>query len=299
VLCNEAGEWITYESDEHGFHNPPGLWNLPQLDVVTLGDSFTQGMCVPSDRNFAAVIRERYPATLNLGMANTGPLIALAKLKEYAAAFRPQHVLWFFYEDNDLSPGLERERKSQLLMRYLKGPFSQGLRGVQAEIDSLLEDHVSFRLRTMPDDPRPAPRSTSRPLWASVIRFPNLRALSGLALGRRADHRVIGDETMDLFGTILAEAQRTVDGWGGSLYLVYLPERERYAVPSVAELSETNRARVRGIADSLGIPIVDIHEVFEAHGDPLALFPFRRRGHYNEEGHRLVGEAGLTAIESP
>jgi hypothetical protein len=101
---------------------------------------------------------------------------------------------------------------------------------------------------------------------------------------------------MDLFGAIVAEARRTVDGWGGSLYLVYLPERERYAVPSVAELDETNRARVRAIADSLGVPVIDIHEAFEAHGDPLALFPFRRRGHYNEEGHRLVGNAALAAI---
>jgi hypothetical protein len=127
----------------------------------------------------------------------------------------------------------------------------------------------------------------------------NVRVLLGLALGGRVDHRVVTDETMDLFGAILAEAQRVVEGWGGGLYLIYLPDRERYAMPSVAELYETNRSRVHEIARSLGVPVIDVHEAFEAHGDPLALFPFRRRGHYNEEGHRLVGEAVLTAIESP
>jgi len=27
VLCNENGSWTIYQSDEHGFHNPAGLWN--------------------------------------------------------------------------------------------------------------------------------------------------------------------------------------------------------------------------------------------------------------------------------
>jgi len=26
LMCNESGQWITYESDEHGFHNPLGIW---------------------------------------------------------------------------------------------------------------------------------------------------------------------------------------------------------------------------------------------------------------------------------
>ena len=34
-----------------------------------------------------------------------------------------------------------------------------------------------------------------------------------------------------------------------------------------------------------------MHQVFQATRDPLALFPFRQSGHYNEEGHRrLIGK---------
>lgn len=297
VLCNEAGEWITYRSDEHGFHNPHGLWDLPRLDVVLLGDSYTQGMCVPSDRNFAAVVRRRYPATLNLGMANMGPLIQLAMLKEYAAAHRPQHVLWFFYEQNDLS-GLKNERASPMLMRYLEEDFSQDLRDLQSEIDSLLDDYVQFRLRTMPPNPRDAVSPPSRTLVPSFLRLPNLRSLFGLSLGRRnwVDPRIVADETMDLFGAILGEGNRTVKAWGGTLHLVYLPERERYAIPSAAQLDKAIQGRVLELADSIGVPVIHIDEAFETHGDPLALFPFRRRGHYNGEGHRLVGEAVLKAL---
>jgi hypothetical protein len=45
-------------------------------------------------------------------------------------------------------------------------------------------------------------------------------------------------------------------------------------------------------ATELNIPIIDIRsKVFDAHPDPLSLFPFRISGHYNAEGYRLVAEA--------
>ena len=28
VLCSEGGDWSIYESDEHGFNNPKGLYSL-------------------------------------------------------------------------------------------------------------------------------------------------------------------------------------------------------------------------------------------------------------------------------
>src|SRR5262249_47708666 len=67
VYCNESGSYMMYESDEHGFHNPRGIWASTSIDIVALGDSFTQGSCVPSDKNAVALIRRSYPATLNLG----------------------------------------------------------------------------------------------------------------------------------------------------------------------------------------------------------------------------------------
>jgi hypothetical protein len=48
----------------------------------------------------------------------------------------------------------------------------------------------------------------------------------------------------------------------------------------------------------MNIPIVDIHPAFASRRDPLALFPFRRFGHYTEEGHRLVAEEVRRALAS-
>ena len=80
VLCNESGQWIDYRSDERGFSNANEIWQSDRLDIAALGDSFTHGYCVPADKTFVALIRQRYPATLNLGIAGDGPLLMLAKL---------------------------------------------------------------------------------------------------------------------------------------------------------------------------------------------------------------------------
>ncbi len=118
VFCNENGQYTIYESDEHGFHNPVGLWNDARMDIVTLGDSFTHGACVPSEESFVGLIRDRYPAILNLGIDDSGPVTMLAMLKEYGRHFRPKAVLWFYYEGNDLKD-LKREHPSPLLMKYM------------------------------------------------------------------------------------------------------------------------------------------------------------------------------------
>ena len=141
VLCNESGPWITYTSDEHGFNNPREIWQSGQIDVAALGDSFAQGYCVTSDKNFVALIRRGYPATLNLGMAGNGPLLMLATLKEYLPRLAPKIVLWFYYEGNDLTD-LQTEKKSAILMRYLKDDFNQGLLARQSDVDQALTNEI-------------------------------------------------------------------------------------------------------------------------------------------------------------
>ena len=58
VYCNESGQWAIYESDEHGFNNPRGLYVKSDVEIMLTGDSFTEGACVNPDETIAAVLRE-------------------------------------------------------------------------------------------------------------------------------------------------------------------------------------------------------------------------------------------------
>ena len=88
----------------------------------------------------------------------------------------------------------------------------------------------------------------------------------------------------------------TVSEWGGTAYFIYLPERDRYVDRRMADLNDIDREQVLRIAKSAGFSVIDITDVFQSQADPVSLFPFRRLGHYNEQGHRLVAQAVLDSV---
>ena len=58
VWCNESGQYVYYQSDRFGFHNPDSVWDQPSVQIAILGDSFGEGACVQSSENIAARIRQ-------------------------------------------------------------------------------------------------------------------------------------------------------------------------------------------------------------------------------------------------
>jgi hypothetical protein len=305
VFCNENGYYVTYQSDEHGFHNPQEIWNSGHIDIVALGDSFTQGFCVPSDKNFVALIRQRYPATLNLGIAGNGPLLMLATLKEYVQFIKPKAVLWFYWEANDLVD-LKMERNSPLLMRYLDADFNQGLLNRQPNIDNGLIAYVDrISHTTMREELVYATANiSSAPGIVQLVKLGQLRNMLGLIYGETSkayglpNYMAVTD-VRDLFTKVLIAAKGSVDSWGGTLYFVYLPTQQHYRNPTDASdylnpaFLDRDHEQVLALAKTIGLPVIDVHNAFRAHADVLALFPFRQPRHYSTEGNQVVAEAVL------
>ena len=301
VFCNESGEYIGYESDERGFHNPKGIWQGGSSDIVALGDSYAHGVCVAAEHSFVGVIRKRYPATINLGVNGDGPLAMLATLKEYGIPLKPKVVLWFYYEGNDSRDLDIREKHSPLLMKYLSSPFSQGLLKRQDEIDRVLKDYLETEMA----------KAVPTISFESILKLQHLRrSLSDIYTRRSSteglpaeliDHFTLmstpsGEGDLLLLRQILIEAQKSVSPWNGRVVFVYLPTWERYGLP---QLASKDRDQVLTIVRDLGMPFVDVHIAMSSHPDPLSLFPFRRYGHYNEAGHKLVGEEVLKLLHQP
>jgi hypothetical protein len=290
VLCNEMGPYVVYESDEHGFRNPKGLWSSPGLEIALLGDSFTQGACVPPGQDFASLIRKEHPSTLNLGMLGNGPLLMLAGLKEYLQDLRPERVFWVYTEGNDLVSDLEFEKRYPLLMDYLTPAGHQGLRARQAECDALLrrqieEDYAAFG----PTGPEPAAPGRFWKLWA-------LRQSLGLFVGESGVNPARAD--FDLFRRILEEAQRGAHGWGGDVTLVYLPSEARYFDSRSRRNHDRVRENVVAILDELHLPWIDLDPEFSGTPDVSALFVYPG-GHLSPAGNRLVAEAILRSLRNP
>jgi hypothetical protein len=295
VLCNETGPHVIYQSDEHGFNNPKGIWGA-DVKIAVIGDSFAHGSCVPDGKNFVALIRKHHPATLNLAGGGQGPLLMLATLKEYVQHVRPRLVLWFYFEGNDLD-NLDMERASPILTRYLmKGGYSQNLRERQSDIDRALNVFVERAREQIASDGNkqveivPRISRLTENLFATVTLTQLRQRLRAIYETRNGSER---EALLKLFGKVLLESKLSVEAWGGQLYFVYLPQWERYARPGLAN---KDRERVLSLVRHMGIPVVDLHEAFRAQDDPLELFPFRQNAHYSETGNQLVAKEVLRAI---
>ena len=299
VACEDEtqGGWRTYETDEHGFPNPPDLWARAPVSLAAVGDSFTAGSCVPQESSMVAVLRRRFPDAVNLGVAGSGPLLMLAVVREYLPALRPREVLWCHFAGNDLLD-LRREAGHPLLRRYLEDGFGQGLLGRQEAIDHALDDYLDQRLR-----PQLQRRVPLRRTAADVLELRGLRSRLGLVF---ADPYAVRptEEEYALFGAVLERARRTVRTWGGTLRFVYLPAgTPRWHVARTAEAAVTaeSRARTLSLVRSLGIPIIDVQAAFTARSDLGSLFACPEC-HYTVAGYRVAADAilaGLLAYAEP
>jgi hypothetical protein len=290
--CREAGDWLVYETDEHGFHNPPGAWAAPGLDLAFLGDSFVHGSCVPTEANMVERVRARRPATLNLGTAGGGPLIMLAQLREYLPALRPRTVLWCYFSGNDLLD-LRRESEHPLLRRYLEEGFGQGLAGRQEALDRAMSAYAESTLLAALQR-----RSRRRVEPGQLLLLRDLRSAAGLALAEPYGLQPTEAEYA-LFARVLAEARRTVEAWGGRLVFVYLPG---WSEPP-RQLGEAEFARVkaevgrraRALVSSMGLALVDVESAFASQPDPSSLYACRGC-HYGPRGYAVAAEAVLYAL---
>ncbi len=308
VLCNESGEYVTFDSDRYGFSNNDEIWNLKAMDVAVLGDSFSQGTCAPDGKDLASIITKTIPATVNLSMAGNGPLLELAGISEYLSTYRPKVTLWFYFEGNDLI-NLKSERNS-FLVNYLDDQFSQDLMDRSAKINDAMRDNFNMRMEKAIERNNKTNRSLEPGFVTQItsniheiIKLSALRQRLGLAVGK-SEKRDVFSEEMRLFKKILATANRRVKSWGGKFYFVYLPEWGRYRFPEFVkdspfrQLPQHYKNEIKEIATSLSIPFIDIDAVFQSAGDPLAFFPYRQMGHYNIDGHKVVADAIVKELKN-
>ena len=286
VFCNETGRYFIYESDERGFNNPRGAWDAAELDVLALGDSFTQGACIDNPKNYMGLIRTAKPRTLSLGIASNGPLLMLAGLGEYLPRMKPRVVLWFLFEENDIETDLAIERTVPLLRNYLTPGFSQRLAERQGEIDGRLKAWLGG-LSGGPNAVNAPPRAGGTVGGVNLSDIVLLRGLRN-ALSLRLDRH---PAEYALFEKILARAKAETDASGAELKLVYLPSQRRFASFFGRHLHDLQRARVRAATERLGVAMIDLVPAF-ARAKPETLFA----GHYTEAGNAIVADEVLQAI---
>ena len=287
IFKNEGGFYPIIEIDEHGFNNPKGLYSKNKVDIILTGDSFTEGYSVHSTESISAVLRKLNFNVINIGKAGNGPLTELAAIKEYAEPLKPKIVLWLYYT-NDFR-NLADEMESSILRKYLnENDYSQKLILRQDEIEGVLRNYINNEWEKEREKGRKKEKENKKKKIISIVKLTKLRILINLKPEPISSIPMPLTSTRPIFKEVLLKSKQMVSGWGGKMYIVYLPSINRYLTGNEHILRDFFMQTIT----ELNIPIIDIHkEVFEHHQDVFSLFPFRKYKHYNAEGYRLVTEA--------
>lgn len=305
VLCNENGPWIDYAADRFGFRNPDEVWDAP-ADVVLVGDSFTQGWCVPDGDELGARLRETGRNVRNVGLGGAGPLVELAVLGEYGLLDAPKTVLWLYFEGNDLKDLTLESRCPALTARLSDGPFGQAAARLadpgrdRAELAALLD-------AKRPQGDKAQPQETQTQIGAKP-KAGFLRNAAGLnylrwyireALKpRQAALEPAGGPLPPLLAQVFVRARSLTEAAGGRFVVVYLPRRARL-ISGADDLGANNRGEVLAMLKDTGVETLDFTPVALASGDPLALFPPAGRQHYGPKGYALLARTIAQFLDKP
>tara|TARA_B100000767_G_C19745483_1_gene528292 strand:+ start:610 stop:1923 length:1314 start_codon:yes stop_codon:yes gene_type:complete len=278
INCNENGYYSTYESDRYGFNNPNTEWDKKEIEYLLVGDSYVHGDCVNRPNDISSVLRSiSNKSVLNLGQGGNGSLIEYATLREYLSS-NVKKVIWVYYEGNDLQ-NLVDEKKNDILDNYLNDlKFTQNLKFKQNEIDNLAINLIKERERERE-------REKDKIFFNKFIKFIKFTNTRQSIFPQQAITTPVTPLTD--FKRIIQLTKKFVERNNSELFFVYLTGYDRYKL----NFHNTDYSLIKNIVTELDIPFIDIHnEVFKKEQNPLKLFPFKMRGHYNIEGYKKVTE---------
>jgi hypothetical protein len=291
VECNEGGRFMTYDTDNLGFRNPPGLYDSGTVEVAAVGSSYTLGHCVPPEQSFMDKVRRAHPHTLNFGVAGSGALTMLATLREYVAPLHPPTVLWLMHPY--IAADYSEETVDPRLLAYLDPKHTQHLLERRAEIDRMLRKVAIAAQQEMDDHERRMIHDFDSHRWRRFPWLPELRAKLGLQEMMFAETPATGGPGD--FAALMREAQAEVHAWGGKFIVVLLPTYPEVVAGQLPQ--EFTHQRLDAFFARLRIPAVDCVEPFAESRDPASLYTMRVNNHPDAAGHAVLATCVLNAIE--
>ena len=152
LLClNEYNKPIYYNSDKNGFNNE--IYQ-EQNDILLIGDSYVQGMCVKNSENFNGQFKKFDFNTTSLGVAGNGPLLEYATFKEFKSQYKFKKLILFITPDNDFYD-LSNEINNKILINYLLNKnFLQDLsnKDKQNEKKNILNEYFNNKTKRFAND---------------------------------------------------------------------------------------------------------------------------------------------------
>ncbi|WP_454064887.1 hypothetical protein [Candidatus Nitrospira salsa] len=300
ILCNEVGQWLTYQSDRFGFNNHDSIHDNPRVKMALIGDSYVQGYCVPREHTIGGQLNKNGFHTINLGMSGNGFVSYVATFMEYVRPLKIKTtILVWFYNDLD---DTQREYQHANLKYYVDNTNTKLLKMKQNQIDARLDQLITLNPYQSEETSQESVRFKEENInWQAYIR--GLVTLSGIrsslqsALGtrfrftRKAEWNEQSSASFSIMKKSLRKIADTAESWGGQVIVVTLPPYGGNT-PQFAMQISAMRKTFKG---KKNIMISDFEPIYKKYGKER-LYALSLNGtHFNEYGYCLFAKhvAGL------
>lgn len=284
LLCSQMGKPVTTRADSYGFRNPTPDTAAP-IDIMVLGDSFGEGICLPDGQGLVDQMRAGGVSVLNTSSRGAGPLFELAVLGRYGPHFRPRVTVMAFFEGNDWD-NLADERTRPWLVEALDPATDFGVIEVSPEKWERAEEVVANWWQGEAATTSEFLRRTA--VLRNFLALQQTAAILGL-------HYPGGAHENPDYPVVLDRAKAIADGWQGRVVVVYIPSLDRFGgVFRHDFVTDPLRRMVATAAADAGLEFVDLVPAFRATGAPRKLYA--PDSHLNAEGAALAAQ---TIMASP
>jgi hypothetical protein len=338
VLRREASGVVTTETKQYvhinggGFHDRERSYDKPEntIRIVVLGNSWTEALQVPVEKNFCAVLEkeltarhcfgERRVEVLNFGVAGYSTAQELLTLRQEVWKYHPDLVLVALYPARDiannvreLNNAVDPERSPYFVYRGDKLVEDESFRSVVAlQPRQIVLQNVNYQMNQ----------------WVRVLqaitamqRFGKMRVAMA-SVKDRAEKSGVEDLEFMIYGPptvpamqaawdvtegLLLEIRDDVKAHGAELRIVILATRPQ-VIPDIERRAELMRKlgvqdlsyadrRIKEFGEREGIPVTNLGPALSAYAEAHQVYlnGFNEKnygaGHWNETGHRAAGEA--------
>ena len=280
MLCSKEQEPIIYVADRYGFNNPDEIFENP-LEIMVLGDSFAEGICLKPGDDMVGQLRQYSSAAASFALRGTGPLYQLAVLGRYGRVLKPRHTVIAFFEGNDWE-NLKGEKADDWLKDILNTETDFG--------DTIPTEEMLAGAATVIDEWWAASDIGTTEVMRRNSLMRNFLALQKTA-GQLGIHYPKAALEQPIYNDIIQAAHNMVKQWGGDLSIVYIPVVDRYVGLLNSGFVYNQHSLVRAAADKAGVPFIDLVETFDTHDNPFGLYA--ADSHFSKEGAAIA--AGVIA----
>lgn len=139
-----------YTYDANGFRNAE---DLKRATIALLGDSFIEGYKIDQSATCAVRLQQKLGVPVaNLGQSGYGPGQQDVVLERYALPLRPELVVWFFFEGNDLTDLASYDRAMADWDGYVRRADGYRQRSLVMNVGTLVKGFYNRRVRSRESD---------------------------------------------------------------------------------------------------------------------------------------------------